>query len=95
MKYLVFLDFDHTSMMDMAKKAKAFDAEKKERPELYPTVPFDAHLMYEGKQGFAVWDATPEQIARKVAYMLPEVKYTVVPVVDARDFLKVYMEVKK
>ena len=95
MKYLAFLDFDHTPMMDMAKKAQAYEAEKKNTPEKYPKVPFDAHIMHEGKQGFAVWEATPEQVARKVAFMLPEVKYTLIPITDAREFLKIYMEVKR
>lgn len=39
MKYLAILDFKHTSRMDMAKKAKAYDEEKK-NPDKYPSVPY-------------------------------------------------------
>jgi hypothetical protein len=95
MKYLAILDIKHTSMMDLAKKAQAYDEEKKKNPDKYPSVPFDAHLMYKGKKGFAVWEADEAQVARKVAFMLPEVKYTLIPIVDGRVFLKTYMEVKK
>ena len=81
--------------MDLTKKAQAYDAEKKRHPSMYPEVPFDAHFMVKGKKGVAIWDATSEQVARKVAFMLPEVVYTLVPIIEGREFLKTYMEVKK
>lgn len=37
----------------------------------------------------------PEQIANKVTFMLPEAKYTFVPIIDAKEFLKQYMKIKK
>ena len=51
--------------------------------------------MDEGTRGFAVWEATPEQAANKVEFMLPEVKYSLVPIVDGKEFLKPYMDVKE
>jgi hypothetical protein len=94
-KYLAYLDYEGTSMMDMAKKAQAYDAEKNKHSDKYPETVFEVHMMYKGAKGFAVWEATPEQVARKVAFMLPEVKYTLVPIMSGRKFLKTYMEVQK
>ena len=95
MKYLAILDYEHTEIMDLAKKAQAYEVEKKKYPDKYPEVPFDAHVMVKGKKGVAIWDATPEQVARKVAFMLPEVVYTLVPIIDGREFLRTYMDIKK
>ena len=95
MKYLAILDFEHTSLMDMAKKAGVYDEEKRKNPEKYPDTPLPAHLMYKGKKGFSVWEGNEAQIARKVAFILPEVNYILIPIVDGREFLKTYMVVKK
>jgi hypothetical protein len=94
-KYLAILDFEHTNMMDHAKKAQAYFEEKKKNPDKFPSVPFSMHFMYKGKKGFSVWEGDEDQVARKVAFMLPEVVYTLIPIVEGREFLKTYMEVKK
>ena len=95
MKYLAILDYEHTEIMDLAKKAQAYEVEKKLHPDKYPEVPFDAHVMVKGKKGVAIWEATPEQVTRKVAFMIPEVVYTLVPIRDGKEFLKTYREVKE
>ncbi len=53
------------------------------------------HSMYKGKTGFAVWEADEAQITRKVAFMLPGVHYTLIPIIDPIEGMKIYMEVKK
>jgi hypothetical protein len=44
----------------------------------------------------AVWDTDDEvTIANKIVFMLPEVRYKIIPLVDARLFMKQYIELKK
>jgi len=95
MKYLAILDFGHTSFMDHIKKAQAYKEEIKKNPDKYPSVPFGMHFMYKGPKGFSVWEGDEAQVARKVAFMLPEVQYTLVPIVAGSEFVKTYMEVKR
>jgi hypothetical protein len=95
MKFLAILDYNHTSVEDMAKKGQAYEEEKKKHPDKYPETLFPMHSMYKGKTGFAVWEADEAQITRKVAFMLPEVHYTLIPIMDPSEGMKIYMEVKK
>ena len=44
----------------------------------------------------AVWDTDDqEKIANKIAFMLPEVWYKVIPLIDGITFMNQYMEIKK
>ena len=95
MKCIVFLEFVETDMAKIALKLQKYEEAKKKNPAKYPDAIFPAHLMYEGLKGFAIWEGTEEQVTNKVAYELPEVQCTVVPIIDGRAFLKSYMEIKK
>jgi hypothetical protein len=92
MKYLAILDFEHTDMKALAKKGMAYEEEKKKNPDLWPGQFLDVYITVKGWKAFAVWEATPEQIAHKVAYMLPEVKYTLIPIIHIQEFYKHYMQ---
>jgi hypothetical protein len=37
----------------------------------------------------------PAKIAYKIGFMLPEVKYTLIPGIEGREFFKAYFESKK
>jgi len=95
MKYLVLLDFVEKDMMKIAKKLQQYEEAKKKEPDKYPDVPFPAHVMYKELKGFSVWEGTESQVAHKVAFLLPEIQCTLIPIVDGREFLKLYMEIKK
>jgi len=95
MKYLAVLNYVEKDMAKLAKKSQEYDETKGKDPDKYPNVLFDAHVMCKGRKGFAVWEGDEGQVARKVAFMLPEVEYTLIPVIDAGKFLQIYMEVKK
>jgi hypothetical protein len=42
------------------------------------------HIMAKGKRGFAIWETDdPVKIAYKIGFMLPEVKYTLIPGIEA------------
>ena len=95
MKYLAVLDIVETDLAKVAKKQLEYDEAKRKDSDRYPNVLLPAHVIYKGLKGFSVWEGDEDQLARKVAFMLPEVQYTLHPIVDARKFLKTYMEVKK
>jgi hypothetical protein len=92
MKYLAILDFEHADMKALAKKGMEYEELKKKDPDLWPGQFLDVYVMMKGWKAVAVWDATPEQIAHKVAYMYPEVKYTLIPIVHYQEFFKHYMQ---
>ena len=95
MKYLVFLNLVEKDMAKVAKKAQEYGAAQKKDPDKYPNVLFDPHIMCKGRKGVAVWEGDEDQVARKVAFSLPEIEYTLIPIIDAEQFLQTYMEVKK
>jgi hypothetical protein len=95
MKYLVLLDFIEKDMIKIAKKLQQYEENKKKEPDKYPDVPFPAHMMYKELKCFSVWEGTETQMARKIAFLLPEIQCTLKPILDSREFLKLYMEVKK
>ena len=95
MKYLAMLDFEHADMKSLAKKGMEYEEIKKKNPDQWPGQFLDVYFTVKGWKAFAVWDATPEQIARKVAYMMPEVKYTLIPIIHSQEFFKHYMEFNK
>jgi RimJ/RimL family protein N-acetyltransferase len=95
MKYLVLLGFVERDMMKIGKKLQQYEEAKKKEPDKYPDVPFPAHIMYKEVKGFSVWEGTDAQVARKVAFLLPEIQCTLIPIVDGREFLKLYMEIKR
>jgi len=95
MKYLAVLHLVETDMMKVAKKQQEYDEAKRKEPDKYPNVLFPAHMTYEGLKGISIWEGDEDQVARKVAFMLPEVQYTLHPIVDARKFIKTWMEIKK
>jgi hypothetical protein len=52
--------------------------------------------MIKGTKAIAILEVKDEkQMANKFAFMLPEASYTFIPIIDARTFLKQYMEMKK
>jgi hypothetical protein len=96
MKYLVVGEYNPDNMNALAKKAKEYDEDKEKHPGRYPDAPVPAHFMLNKAKFMAIWDTDDqEQIANKIAFMLPEVKYEVIPLLDGRTFLKQYMEIKK
>jgi len=96
MKYLVTFDYDPADLHELAKKAKVYDENKKKTPDKFPDAIVPAHFMIKGCKGVAILEVSdPIQMANKFAFMLPESKYTFVPIIDARTFLKQYMEMKK
>jgi len=95
MKYLAVLDFVEKDVAKVAKKSQEYYEAKKKNPDKYPNVLFDPHVMYKGRKGFAVWEGDEDQLARKVTFMLPEVEYTLIPIISAGKFIETYMEVKK
>jgi FixJ family two-component response regulator len=53
-------------------------------------------MMMEGDKFMVIWDTDDEEkMANKIAFMLPEVRYKVIPIMDTREFLKQYLEIKR
>jgi hypothetical protein len=95
-KYLAILDFEHSTIEEVEKKRKAFWKAHKKYPEKFPDFPVKGHFMAKGKKGFAIWETDdPAKIAYKIGFMLPEVKYTLIPGIEAEKFFKAYFESKK
>jgi hypothetical protein len=96
MKYLALLNFEHSTIEEVEKKRKAFLKAKEDNPEKFPDFPVGGHIMAKGKRGFAIWETDdPVKIAYKIGFMLPEVKYTLIPGIEAGEFFKAYYEAKK
>jgi hypothetical protein len=95
-KYLAILDFEHSTIEEVSKKANAFWEAHERNPEKFPEFPVGGHFMTKGKKGFAIWETDdPAKIAYKIGFMLPEVKYTLIPSIEGREFFKAYFESKK
>ena len=95
MKYLAELDFEHADFKELMKKGMAYEEEKAKNPDEWPGQFLDVYFTVKGWKAIAIWDATPEQIANKIAYMLPEVKYTLTPIIHYQEFFKHYMKFNK
>jgi len=96
MKYLVTFEYDPVDLPKLAEKAKVYDEDKKKNPDKYPDAIIPAHFVIEGTKAVAILEVHDEkQMANKFAFMLPEASYTFTPIIDARTFLKQYMEMKK
>jgi len=96
MKYLVTFEYDPADIPKLAQKAKEYDEDKKKNPEKYPDTIIPAHFMIKGTKAFSILEVSdPIQMTNKFAFMLPEASYTFTPIIDARTFLKQYMEMKK
>ena len=95
MKYLVVGEYDPNNMDAMFKKAKEFLEDKEKHPEHYPDTIFPTHFMLDKDKYMAVWETdVQEKNANKIAFMLPEVKYEVIPLLDGKTLLKQHMEKK-
>jgi hypothetical protein len=95
-KYLAILDFEHSTIEEVSKKAHAFWEAHERNPEKFPDFPVGGHFMTKGKKGFAIWETDdPAKIAYKIGFMLPEVKYTLIPGIEGREFFKAYFESRK
>ena len=96
MKYLVIGEYNPDNMNAQFKKAKEFYEDKEKYPDRYPDTIFPTHFMLNKSNFMAVWDTDDqEKIANKIAFMLPEVWYKVIPLLDGMTFMKQYMEIKK
>jgi len=95
MKYLVIINLVEKDMAKVAKVSQEYTEAQKKDPDKYPNVLFDPHIMCKGLKGFAVWEGDEDQMARKLAFCLPEIEYTLIPIIDYEKFLMAYMEVKK
>ena len=96
MKYLVVGEYDPGNMDALTKKSKQYDEDRERHPGRYPDAPVPAHMMMEGDKFMVIWDTDDEEkMANKIAFMLPEVRYKVIPIMDAREFLKQYLEIKR
>ena len=70
--------------------------DKEKHPDRYPDSLFPAHHMLNTAKFMAIWDTDDQvQMANKMAFMLPEVKYEVIPLLSGKTFMKQYMEIKK
>ena len=95
MKYLVFGEYDPEDMDAQFKKAKEYAVDKELHPDKYPKTSYPVHFMLNKPAIMAVWDTDNEDsIANKIAFMLPEVRYQVIPLVDAKLFMDKYMKIK-
>ena len=67
----------------------------KKYPEKYPKNVIQVHVVDRNK-GISIWDVDNDtQIANKLIYMMPEAKATIVPILEAGIYMKLYMESKK
>lgn len=93
MKYLVVGEYDPDNMDAHFKKAKEYLEDKEKHPDRYPDTSFPVHFMLNKAKFMAIWDTDDqEKNANKIAFMLPEVRYKVIPLMDGRTFMKQYME---
>lgn len=96
MKYLVVGEYNPDNMDALNKKQKEYPEDKEKHPDRCPETSFPTHFMLNKANFMAIWDTDDqEKIANKIAFMLPEVRYKVIPLLDGRTFMKQYMEIKK
>ena len=96
MKYLVVGEYDPDNMDAVFEKGKKYREDKKKHPDRYPDTIFPTHFMLDKDKFMAIWDTDDqEKNANKIAFMLPEVRYKVIPILDAPTFEKQYMEAIK
>ena len=96
MKYLVVGEYNPDNMDVIFKKGKAYLEDKAKHPERYPDTIFPTHFMLDKDKYMAIWETDDqEKNANKISFMLPEVTYEVIPLLDGRTIMKQYMEKKE
>ncbi len=96
MKYLVVGSYNPDNMDAIFKKGKEYLEDKEKHPDRYPDTIFPTHFMLDKDKYMAIWETDDqEKNANKIEFMLPEARYEVIPLLDARTFEKQYMEIKK
>jgi hypothetical protein len=89
MKFLVVGEYDPYNMLAVFKKGKAYREDKEKHPDRYPDTIFPTHFMLGEDKYMAIWETDdPEKNANKIEFMLPEAKYEVYPLMDAKTFEK-------
>ena len=95
MKYLVKWEFDVDDMQKMIAKEMKYQTLQKEAPEKYPKNYIPLFYAPDGSV-YTIWEVdTPDQIANKLAYMMPEGKAKLVPLIDAGQMIQTYMKTQK
>jgi len=81
MKYHVTWEFDFEHADKIIKKEMRYQELQKKSPEKYPKNFIPLYSTPDGKV-ITIWEVdNPEQIANKIAYMMPEGKAKVVPLI--------------
>ncbi len=95
MKYLVKWEFDVDQVDALIAKEMKYQTLQKENPEKYPKNYIPLLAAPDGTI-YTIWEVDdPQQIANKVAYMMPEGKAKLVPLIESTKFIEAYMKLKK
>lgn len=96
MKYFVTWELDSENVEKLIEKEIRYQELQKKFPEKYPKNVIPVYAVADGSKGITIWEVDdPEQIANKVAYMMPEAKAKIVPIIEAAKFMELYMKMKK
>ena len=93
MKFLVIANFRFEERDKWPAKAAAFAKAMEEHSERFPTFPVGLHIFANTTchKAIAIWETdSPEKLAYKLAFMLPEVSYEVIPLISFEDWFKQY-----
>lgn len=95
MKYLVKWEFDSEKAEKLIEKEMKYQKLIKETPEKYPKNFIPLFSTPDGTV-YTIWEVDkPEQIANKIAYMMPEGRAKLVPLMETEKFIEAYMKTKK
>ena len=95
MRVFVTWEYETENIDKLVAKEMKYQEMIKETPEKYPKNVIQVHIVDRNK-AISIWDVdNQEQIANKLIWMLPEAKATIVPIIEAMDFMTIYMQSKK
>ena len=95
MKYISFWEYCPEDLDKILERSKQFSEDIEKHPEKYPTILFPSHIMGGESKGFAVYEATSEQLTRFVLQWRPLMTVKFVPIFKSEKFIIQYLETKK
>ena len=96
MKYIVFWEMCPEDFDKVIPKFREAMEEREKGTEKFPK-PLSKNYSVGGQwKGFMLYeDATPEQLANVVLHYRPEVKFKIMPIVEAAKTIEIYLKSKK
>jgi len=95
MKYIAIWEYDPKDIDEIKVKWMKFGEARKKKPELFPKSLSKAYAMFDGYQGFQLYEANSDlQLSGMVAYYTPELEFRFIPIAEATEAIGALDKVK-